>query len=230
MKTIFITGANKGIGFEMARKLALLGHRVVLGGRSKDRLEAARKRLLEKNIDVDYIEMDVNVPGSITHASEVFLSIFGELDVLINNAAVLLDQDKQLSLDPSDVFDQTFRTNVLGPLLVARAFIPLLNRPGRIINISSQGGSMTDSVGGWSPAYCASKTALNGITRQLAHELSSKQISVNAVHPGWVRTDMGGPSAARDVEKGAETPVWLAVTADQAKTGSFFMDKKEIPW
>jgi len=142
----------------------------------------------------------------------------------------LLDKDKKISTDPFEVIDQTFRTNVHGPLLVARAFIPILNRPGRIINISSQGGSMTDAVGGWSPAYCASKTALNGITRQLAHELSSKEISVNAVHPGWVRTDMGGPSAARNVEKGAETPVWLAVVADEAKTGCFFMDKKEIPW
>ena len=105
-----------------------------------------------------------------------------------------------------------------------------MNRPSRIVNLSSGGGSMTDHVGGWSPAYCISKTMLNGLTRHLAYELSEYGISVNAVCPGWVKTDMGGKSAPVSVQKGAETPVWLATEAPSDMTGKFFRNKHEIDW
>jgi NAD(P)-dependent dehydrogenase (short-subunit alcohol dehydrogenase family) len=152
------------------------------------------------------------------------------LDAIINNAAILIKEDLKLSADPQEILEKTIRTNCYGPLEVIKAFLPFLNSPGRIINISSGGGSMSDPVGGWSPAYCVSKSMLNALTRHLAYELKDKKISVNSVCPGWVRTDMGGSAAPRSLEQGAETPVWMVSEADLKITGKFFRDKKEIPW
>ena len=128
------------------------------------------------------------------------------------------------------ILDQTINTNSFGPLNVTKAFLPFIKSPGRIVMISSGGGVLNGEVGGWSPAYCVSKTLLNAITKQLAHELRDRNISVNAVCPGWVRTDLGGAGASRSVEKGAETPVWLSSEASQNLTGLFFRDKAVISW
>jgi NAD(P)-dependent dehydrogenase (short-subunit alcohol dehydrogenase family) len=154
---------------------------------------------------------------------------FGKLDVLINNAAILLRQDQSLLTSDVEIYKQTIETNAHAHLHVTRHFLPLMTRGSRIIMTSSGGGSMTDPVGGWSPAYCVSKTLLNSITRQLAYELTNKQIAVNAFCPGWVRTDMGGKSAPRSVDQGADTAVWLA-TKDEVSTGRFFRDRREIEW
>lgn len=230
MKTVLITGATKGIGLETARQLAKIGFRVFITGRNETKLQQAKNKLQAEGFSIETLLLDVTDEKSIAAAANGFAALHTKLDVLINNAAILLKTDNRLATDDTSLFEETMRTNVYGPLRVTQALLPYMNSPARIINISSAGGSMSEPVGGWSPAYCVSKTALNGITRQLAAELASRKIAVNAVHPGWVKTDMGGSSAPRSIEKGAETPLWLASEAAQELTGQFFMDKKAIDW
>jgi len=229
-KVILITGSTKGIGFETARQLAERGQHVFISGRDDKRLTEAYKRLKALGLDTGALGMDVSDPESIKNAAEAFGASGLKLDVLINNAAVLFPEDNSLLKNGQDMNEAVIRTNCYGPLLVSRAFLPFMNTPARIINISSSGGSMSEPVGGWSPAYCVSKSMLNAITRQLAHELAGKKVTVNAVDPGWVRSDMGGPSAPRSVEQGAATQVWLALEADSSLNGKFLRDKKEMPW
>jgi NAD(P)-dependent dehydrogenase (short-subunit alcohol dehydrogenase family) len=229
-KKILITGANRGIGFETARQLGTKGFNVFLSGRDEKKLSEAMDNLGRQGISAEMVLMDVSSEDSVLRAAAILSSRNVRIDVIINNAGILLREDRSLhQIDPV-ALSTTLNTNAYGPLRVVRAFLPLMNKPGRIINISSGGGSMSDPVGGWSPAYCASKTLLNAFTRHLAYEFTDKKISVNAVCPGWVRTDMGGKSASRSVEHGAETPVWLASEAPQSLTGKIFRDKQEIDW
>jgi NAD(P)-dependent dehydrogenase (short-subunit alcohol dehydrogenase family) len=229
-KLILITGANRGIGFEMARQLGKLGHHVIISGRSESKLKLALEKLQKEKIEVEGLLMDVSDEKSILFAAKEFSEKKLKLDVLVNNAAIGLKGDRSILQNDDALLTETLNTNCTGPLRVCKAFLPLMNSPARIVNVSSGGGSMTDPVGGWSPAYCVSKSLLNALTRHLAYELESKNISVNAVCPGWVRTDMGGSAAPRSVAEGAETPVWLATEAPQNLTGIFFRDKSEIPW
>ncbi len=229
MKTILITGSNKGIGYETARQLLRMGHRVILSGRDEVKIRAAAASLEKEGGEVQLVTMDVSAPESVQSAAAILQKQQVRLDVLINNAGIVHRADRDLSADNEDVLLTTLATNSLGPLRVVRALLPMLNAGGRIINISSEGGSMTDPVGGWSPAYCVSKSLLNAMARHLAYELEDRKITVNAICPGWVKTDMGGKSAPRSVERGAETLVWMA-TANSVPTGMFFRDKKVIPW
>jgi NAD(P)-dependent dehydrogenase (short-subunit alcohol dehydrogenase family) len=229
MLNVLITGANKGIGFEMARQLALLGHNVILTARDPQKGKNAVNQLQSENLKATFVQLDITDDKSIEVAFENVKSKFGRLDVLMNNAAILLKQDHSLLNDEWSVIEKTIRADALSQLIVCRKFVPLISNGGKIIFTSSEGGSMTDSVGGWAPSYCISKSMLNAITRHLAHELQPKRITVNAFCPGWVRTDMGGKSAPRNVEQGAETGVWLAVTTS-SYNGKFFRDKKIIPW
>jgi NAD(P)-dependent dehydrogenase (short-subunit alcohol dehydrogenase family) len=228
-KIILVTGSNKGIGFEVVRQLSILGHTVILSARDEAKGICSMEALKEKNLLVHFLRLDVTQEESIISAAGKIKSQFGKLDVLINNAAILMKEDYNLTTDSSGIFNQTMLTNVHAPIDMVKHFLPLIPKNGRVIMTSSGGGSMTDAVGGWSPAYCVSKSALNAITRHLAYELSDKQIAVNAYCPGWVKTDMGGKSAPRTVEQGADTAVWLATT-DHVKTGLFFRDRKVIPW
>ncbi len=228
-KTVLITGSNKGIGFEIARQCAVQGHRVVLSGRNENRLAAAQKKLFDAGLKCATLQMDVSDFASIETAARTFGKMFPVLDVLVNNAGIIVPDDDGLVSDADDVLTKTITTNCYGPLRVTKSFLRYLKDRSQVINISSGGGSMTDPIGGWSPAYCLSKTMLNGITRQLAYELAKNSINVNAVCPGWVKTDMGGQGAPRTVEKGAETPVWL-INDGTSSNGRFFRDKKEIPW
>lgn len=230
MKTMLITGSNKGIGYEVARQLGRKGYEVFISGRSAERLKAAQEKLRKEGVTTLTLLMDTGNQESIQEAVQQFTRTGRKLDVLINNAAISLKGDRGLTEGASNILTETINVNSFGPLWVTQAFLPMMRSPGRIIMVSSGGGSMTDPVEGWSPAYCVSKTLLNGITRHLAYELAGKSITVNAVCPGWVKTDMGGAGASRSVEKGAETPVWLASEAPQSLTGSFLRDKKVIAW
>jgi NAD(P)-dependent dehydrogenase (short-subunit alcohol dehydrogenase family) len=230
-----VTGANKGIGFEVARQLARKGFHVFLGARNSEAGEAAVQKLNKEGGKEDYGEItvltiDVSQPDSIRSAAEEFSRSTDRLDVLVNNAGVLLDDDKDVLTATPEMFETTLRTNTLGALLVSQAFVPFLKKSAapRIVNVSSGGGQLADGADGWAPAYCISKTALNGVTSQLAAALP--KFAVNSVCPGWVQTEMGGPNATRSVAEGASGIVWLAADAPQKETGKFWRDRKVIPW
>jgi len=228
-KTALVTGANKGIGFEVARQLARQGFRVFLGARNEKAGRAAAEKLREEG-DVIFLKIDISDADSIRAAAEEFSRQSERLDVLVNNAGILLDEDKSALTITPDIFETTLRTNTLGPWLVAQAFAPLLKKSPepRIVNVSSGGGQLADGADGWAPSYCVSKTASNGVTAQLAAALP--KCAVNSVCPGWVRTDMGGENADRSVGEGAATIVWLATDAPQDLTGKFVKDRKVISW
>ena len=229
-KTVLITGANKGIGLEVARQLATLKYRVFLSARNKERGENACASLREIGLEVDFIQLDVSDPDSIQNAVQLISNKIKRLDVLVNNAGVLYKKDQDLMKIPDELVENTFKINTLGPLRVTRQFEPLLGIGSRVINVSSGGGAITEELNTFAPVYCASKTGVNAVTMQLAVALEVKGILVNAICPGWVRTDMGGEEASRSVEKGAETIVWMACEKGFDHTGLFFRDKKVISW
>lgn len=228
-RVALVTGANKGIGFEIVRELARLGLRVFLGARNPKAGRAAAEKL-SKEGDVVFIEIDIANGESISRAAAEVARQTDRLDVLVNNAGILLDEDKDALTITPEIFETTLRTNTLGPWLVAQAFAALLkkSREPRIVNVSSGGGQLDGGADGWAPGYCVSKTALNGVTVQLAAALP--KFAVNSVCPGWVRTDMGGENATRSVAEGAATIVWLATDAPHDLTGKFVKDRKVIPW
>ncbi len=222
-----VTGANKGIGFEVARQLAERNFHVFIGARNEKTGRAAARKIGHR---VTFLKLDVSEPESIEQAAHEFARAADRLDVLVNNAGILLDEDKSVLGITPKIFENTLRTNTLGPLLVAQAFQPFLAKSAtpRIINVSSGSGQLADGADGWAPAYSISKTALNGVTVQLAAALP--KFAINSVCPGWVRTDMGGAGANRSVAQGADTIVWLAAEAPQNLTGKFLRDRKPIPW
>jgi NAD(P)-dependent dehydrogenase (short-subunit alcohol dehydrogenase family) len=230
MKTALITGANKGIGHEVAQQLAARGFHVFVGARNANVGRKAAEEITRKCGKATFLEIDVADSKSVTTAALEFPKSEDHLDVLVNNAGIIVDGDDAILEISDDLFRKTLETNTLGALRVTRAFVPLLrkSKAPRVINISSSGGQLTGGADGWAPAYCVSKTALNGVTVQLTAALP--KFAVNSVCPGWVRTDMGGENASRSVEEGADTIVWLASEAPQDLTGKFLRDRKEIPW
>jgi NAD(P)-dependent dehydrogenase (short-subunit alcohol dehydrogenase family) len=230
MKTAFITGANKGIGREVARQFAAKGFHVFVGARKPKAGRKAAQEIANQGGKATFLEIDVADNDSVTTAAREFSNIADHLDVLVNNAGIIVDGDDSILEISDDLFRKTLETNTLGALRVTRAFAPLLrkSKAPRVINVSSGGGQLTSGADGWAPAYCISKTALNGVTVQLAAALP--KFAVNSVCPGWVRTEMGGENASRSVEEGADTIVWLASEAGQDLTGKFLRDRKEIPW
>jgi NAD(P)-dependent dehydrogenase (short-subunit alcohol dehydrogenase family) len=230
MKTALITGANKGIGYEVAHQLAGNGFQVFVGARNGDAGRKAANEIVRKGGKAIFLEIDVANDVSVTAAAGEFVKAADHLDVLVNNAGIIVDGDNAILEISDELLRKTLETNTLGALRVTRAFVTLLrkSKAPRVINVSSGGGQLTGGADGWSPAYCISKTALNGVTSQLATALP--KFAVNSVCPGWVRTDMGGQGATRSVEEGADTIVWLAADAPQKLTGKFLRDRKEIPW
>ena len=230
MKTALITGANKGIGREVARQLAAKGFHVFVGARNPKAGRKAAEEISKLAGKTTFLEIDVADNDSVMNAAREFSNVADHLDVLVNNAGIIADGDEAILEISDELFRKTLETNMLGPLRVTRAFVPLLrkSKAPRVVNVSSGGGQLTGGADGWAPAYCISKTALNGVTVQLAAVLS--KFAVNSVCPGWVRTEMGGENASRSVEEGADTIVWLATEAPQDLTGKFLRDRKEIAW
>ena len=227
MKVALVTGANKGIGFEVARQLASRGWRVFVGARNSEAGEEAAEKI---GGSARFLHMDVSDPESIRNAARELGSQTDRLDVLVNNSGIVLDWNGAvLELKP-ETLEATLRTNLFGPLLVSQAVVPLLRKSDlpRIVNVSSGAGQLSEELQSWAPAYSISKTALNSLTQQLAAALPD--FAVNSVTPGWVRTDMGGASAPRSVEEGSDTIVWLATEAPQSLTGKFIRDREVIEW
>jgi len=230
VKTVLITGANKGIGHEVARQLAAKGFHVFVGARNAKAGRKAADAITKQSGKATFLEIDVADNDSVRSAAREFLNIEDHLDVLVNNAGIIVDGDNAILKISDDLFRKTLETNTTGALRVTRAFAPLLrkSKAPRVINVSSGGGQLTGGADGWAPAYCISKTALNGVTVQLAAALP--KFAVNSVCPGWVRTEMGGENASHSVEEGADTIVWLASEAPQDLTCKFLRERKEIPW
>ena len=232
-RVALVTGGNRGIGLEIARQLADAGNRVILGARKIEQGEAAAKELRSNNASVYPVELDVTDEAEVERLVEKVSSDFGRLDILVNNAGILLDESDMPSETKSGTVRATLETNLLGPWRLCQAFIPLMkrNKYGRIVNVSSGAGALSEiSDSPYAPAYSVSKAALNALTIMLASELRSSNVLVNAVCPGWVRTDMGGSNAPRSVQEGADTAVWLATLPDNGPTGGFFRDRTRIEW
>ncbi|HEU4718285.1 MAG TPA: SDR family oxidoreductase [Bacteroidia bacterium] len=224
MKTAVVTGGNKGIGREIVRQLKQEGFHVVLAARDEKRGSTAAAEE-----GAEFIRMDVADEKSILEFAKQFGKKFNHLDVLVNNAGILKKEDRSVLASSQELMNETFAVNAYGPVRVTKALLPFLGNGSRVIMVSSGGGSMSDDIAGWAPVYCVSKTLLNAFTRHLAHELAPKGIFVNAICPGWVRTDMGGKGAPRTVQQGADTVTWLATT-DKVHSGGIFRDRKKIDW
>ena len=222
-----VTGSSRGIGHEVARQLVEREYDVIVTAR-----KAADAARAAKEVGARYSHaLDASDASSIDALGGFIESDVGALDVLVNNAAVLLDEGKSIAnVDPAD-FEATWRTNTLGPFLMTQRVIPLLRKSGhgRVVNVSSGAGQLS-SMSSYAPSYSTSKAALNAITILFANALRRDHILVNCVDPGWVRTDMGGRSAPRSVSEGADTIVWLATLPDKGPTGGFFHDRKPVAW
>jgi NAD(P)-dependent dehydrogenase (short-subunit alcohol dehydrogenase family) len=236
-RTALVTGATRGIGLEVCRQLAGLGFAVVLGARDRARGEAAARAIAGEGADADGPGrvvarlLDVADPASVEAARDWVAAEFGRLDVLVNNAAVHYDDWQGVERPDWRVVREAFETNLLGAWRAAAAFAPLLRRSahGRLVNVSSESGSLAGMGRGGAPAYSISKAALNALTRQLAADLRDAGVLVNSVCPGWVATDMGGPGG-RPVAEGAASVVWAATLPDGGPTGGFFRDGRPLAW
>lgn len=230
-KTALITGANRGIGFEVARRLAQKMFHVFLSARHRQAGEKAAAILQRNGAKVSFVELDVSIPESIKQAAREVAATVDHLDVLVNNAAILEDENLSVLEVDAGLMQRTLTTNTIGPLLVTQAFHPLLAKSAfaRVINVSSRSGALSE-MGTYSPAYSIAKAALNAVTVQLANAFKPHGIVVNSACPGWVRTGMGGRHAPLSVEQGADTIVWLATEAPKSLTGKFLRDRKVIAW
>jgi NAD(P)-dependent dehydrogenase (short-subunit alcohol dehydrogenase family) len=222
-----VTGANRGIGLEVARQLATLGHTVLVTARSET---AADRAAGEIGANASGLRLDVTAEDDIAQVAETITDRHGRLDVLVNNAAIAYDTWQYAATADLDYVRTAAETNLYGPWRLTQVLLPLLRRSEhpRVVNVSSEGGSLT-CMGGGTPAYSTTKVALNALTRMLAAELRADGILVNAICPGWVATDMGGPGG-RPVTEGAAGIVWAATLPDSGPTGGFYRDRHPLPW
>jgi NAD(P)-dependent dehydrogenase (short-subunit alcohol dehydrogenase family) len=226
-----VTGGNRGIGFAVSKGLSQADLQVILGSRDKDKGNEAAKVLGEQGFSVDTHQLDVTDPKSISAIKEYVTEQYGRLDVLVNNAAVHLDKGESVLEVPLDIVRQTFEINLFGALKLCQTFLTMMKQHdyGRVVNVSSDMGSLS-KMSGRSGAYRMSKATLNALTCVIANEVKGYNIKVNTMSPGWVRTEMGGPSAPRSPEQGADTIIWLATLPDDGPTGGFYKDREAIPW
>jgi len=232
-RVALVTGANRGIGLEIARQFTELGIEVILGARNMAQGESAARTLSANGARVSAVELDVTSEATIEKLARKVSSDFGRLDILVNNAAILIDDSDLPSEAKPQAIRTTLETNLVGPWLLCQTFIPFMKRNnyGRIVNVSSGAGALSEMAGNlYAPAYSISKTALNALTITFAFALRGSNILVNATCPGWVRTGMGGEDAPRSVREGADTTVWLATLPDNGPTVGFFRDRARTDW
>jgi NAD(P)-dependent dehydrogenase (short-subunit alcohol dehydrogenase family) len=240
-KVALITGGNKGIGLETARQLGKLGITVLVGARDVAKGEAAVATLKKEGIDARAVKIDVDKPEDYAALAKTIEKDFGKLDILINNAGIMLDGRKgnETTTTSPEVLRKTFDTNFFAVVGLTQVLLPLLRKSpaGRIVNLSSILGSQTlhATKGSFiydakTFAYDASKAALNSFTIHLAHELQGTKIKVNSAHPGWVKTEMGGEGAMLEIEEGAKTSVDLATIGEDGPNGAYIHLGKELPW
>jgi len=256
-RVALITGADRGIGFEVSRQLGKLGCQIVLTSPDREKAKTSAARLQGEGLNVAYHKLDLLNEGDIRLLRDFVLNKFGRVDILVNNAGVMLDsgrskvegllrgrikaipkrtgfgQGRGIMKVDIDIIRATLEVNTLGALKMCQCFIPLMMkaRYGRVVNVSSSLGQLNDMTDEDKvPAYQISKTALNAVTRMFADAARSGNVAVNSVCPGWTRTDIGGSEAPQSAEKAAETIVWLARQKHAKPTGGFFRDKRRIGW
>jgi NAD(P)-dependent dehydrogenase (short-subunit alcohol dehydrogenase family) len=234
-----VSGANKGIGFEIARRLGQAGLTVLFGARNADLGKQAAAKLQAEDLDVRYVELDLSRPDTIEAVAATIGAEYQRLDVLVNNAAIIDAADGPPSAADVNAVRRVFETNFFSTLALTQVVLPLLrnSRAGRIVNVSSGLGSITlngDPNWAYAPfkliGYCASKAALNMMTVQLAYELRGTAIKVNAADPGYTATDLNGNSGHQTVEEGAAESVRLALLPADGPTGGFFDSAGPEPW
>ena len=241
----FITGGNRGLGFQTALDLKGQDVKVVIGSRDRQQGQQALEKLRAAGVDADVIQFDITSSADHQAAYDYFNSKYGRLDILVNNAGIAGGSfpgngpEHRASDVPLDLLHKVFETNFFAPVALTKTLLPLLKKSpaGRIVNLSSILGSLTMHADPKSPiynaksfAYDASKTALNAFTVHLAYELRNTGIKVNSAHPGWVKTDMGGSAAPMDLPDGAKTIVELATLGDDGPTGGYFHQGNAIAW
>jgi NAD(P)-dependent dehydrogenase (short-subunit alcohol dehydrogenase family) len=240
-KVALITGANKGLGYEMARQLAQAGVTVVLAARDQAKGQAAADKLKHEGLDVQFLKLDVTDKNDYAAAAAFLEKNFGKLDILINNAGISADglAGTSVSQTTDQSLRSTFETNFFAPIELTQALLPLLKKSeaARIVNMSSILGSQTLHADPNSPiynfkalSYDSSKAALNSFTIHLAYELRDTKIKVNSAHPGWVKTDMGTDAAPMELPEGGKTGVALALLDENGPTGGFFHLGQPLPW
>lgn len=227
-RTVLVTGANRGIGLAIARRLAELGNSVLLGSRDFKAGESAAESLRRLGLDAQAVHMDLTVTAAIDAAINDMGNSGRRIDALVDNAGILHEK-RLLELTDSEITD-SIAVHLSGPLRLMRLLAPkmIARGYGRIVNVSSGWGAFAEGMGG-PGVYGVTKAALNALTVRFAKELPSS-VKVNAMCPGWVRTRMGGQSATRSPDEGADTAVWLAMLPDDGPTGGFFRDRKRIEW
>lgn len=233
MSIAVVTGANRGLGFAVSEGLAEKGNTVIMTARDLRSLSDSAGKLKAKNYDIHTVELDVSDFNSIESALKQIISKFKRIDILVNNAGVLrsgMEEDDDLE-ELCDSMMESFQTNSIGPALMIKTVLPLMkkNNFGRIVNVSSGMGGLTEMDGGHL-AYRASKAALNVVTRVYSNDVKGSDILINSVCPGWVKTEMGGAGANRELPEGAASILWAAFLPKDGPTGGFFRDGKALAW
>jgi NAD(P)-dependent dehydrogenase (short-subunit alcohol dehydrogenase family) len=226
-----VTGGARGIGLETSRQLARSGATVVLTAREQKKAEEAAAGISFEGGKVLPLTLDVSNAEHVREVARRVEQDHGRLDILINNAGVFLDKQAFAETVEVDVVLRTLETNLIGPLLLCQAVLPMMRRHnyGRIVNVASALASLAEMTGKY-PAYRMSKTGLNALTRILDAELAGTDILVNSCCPGWVQTEMGGPRATRPVDEATDTILWLATLPNGGPRGGFFRDRQPLPW
>ena len=230
-KVAIVTGANRGIGFETCRQLSQLGIVTILTSRDEAKGRSAVSSLRKDDSDLLFHQLDVADKDSIVRLRKFVSDKFNRCDILVNNAGVFLDRGVSILNLEEEILKETIQINSLGAFNMYQEFLPLMQAAGygRIVNVSSAMGSIS-AMGGGSAAYKLSKLLMNGMTRIMAAEIGQEDIKINAMAPGWVRSDMGGSNAPRTLSQGADTIIWLATLPADGPSGGFFEDRTPAAW